>query len=248
MTEIDPFINLFENFANEEFTAIADSNDLSEYNHVFLDTLSSIDLSTNHLPISERVDLTTLMCNTIQQYVHVFNIGNKQDINKILTGLQESTNEADIILKNFINKAIPDKSGLSRELGTKLIQRLVYLMCLIPLRTFKDIDDLQMIKIASNEHATISQSSIAHRVYISTMLSDKPYISNAVVFENESGETFTTDESRLAVKFPLRSKDFLPIKIRVQSVEDSTYEKVIKKDRAKYKKLFKRFIVEPKFL
>lgn len=142
--------------------------------------------------------------------------------------------------------------GLSNDniqiISGMALQRIVYLISWIPLRTFTCIEDLEMVVVGgSDENGKIYQSSIAGRVYAYDAFSDTPYISNAITFQRETDtgfEAYVCDESRLFVKFPLKSAHFIPVMIRIDKDE-----KVFKLDRAKYKKLKKRIVSsQPRFL
>lgn len=159
------------------------------------------------------------------------------------------------VIEHQISEVLEDDylDGKSADHFDKLsglaLQRIIYLLSWIPLRTFKSVEDLEMIAVGgSEENGTIFQSSIAGRIYSYDKFSDVPYMSNAITFQRkkEDGkfEPYVCDESRLFVKFPIKSSHFIPVMIRVDE-----NEKVFKLDRAKYKKLMKRIVSsQPRFL
>lgn len=157
-----------------------------------------------------------------------------------------NSNYISIILSEILqirNIQVPDM-----KLEGLVLQRIVYLMTWIPLQTFKNIEELELKYVGGTKESPIMQSSIAGMVYQFEAFSDKAYISNGILFqalkEDGSFEPYICDESRLFVKYPLKSSDFIPVIIRID-----LEGKVFKLDRAKYKKLKKRILSNtPRFL
>jgi len=134
------------------------------------------------------------------------------------------------------------------KLFANIFQRIVYLISWIPLRTFNNIEDLQLNMVGGTVERAIYQSSIAGRVYLYTAFSDVPYIANGITFKRElddgTFEPYICDESRVLIKFPLKSSHFIPTVIRIDK-----NEKVFKQDRVKYKRIKKRILsANPRFL
>ena len=201
-------------------------------------------LSAKIYNIRKYVDKNGIVCDELKDVIQKNKVCYDEEI--VMMGDVISYMQSEI-LKVLENDSFYGTSNkLIFKTCGKVVQRIVYLMGWIPLRTFKCIEDLKMVQVAGTEDRAICQSSIAGRVYSYQAFSEQPYIANGITFllENEDGfEPFVCDESRIFVKFPLKSSHFIPTMIKINKDE-----KVYKLDRSKYKKLKKRIVsTQPRF-
>lgn len=248
--ELDHITNKIDNQSDKDIMLLMFSKSIVE---------AVVNISNS---INDPIILNTLAAKmyNLRKYIDKGGISSPE-VNQVIRANLDSTDSeiklmGDVI--SYIQFLIIDDleydafCGLSQDhiqvLSGLALQRIIYLISWIPLRTFKTLEELDMQVVGGSEaNGKIYQSSIAGRVYVYDKFSDKPYIANAITFQRktEDGfEAYVCDESRLFIKFPLKSSHFIPHMIRIDE-----NEKVFKQDRAKYKKLKKRIVSsQPRFL
>lgn len=235
-------------FLKEELDAIQETDSLKEYNKVLCSFFESFDLGLLTLS-EEECHLTRQIMS--KRLMDTRMLVTKSGINKVLVlmnsvAVQNAANDEVDMYNESIRKLLEDLQGLSKEIAAKVIQRAVYISAYIPLRTFHSVEDLDMRLLAKNEIGEIHQSRIAPQVFTFSKFDEHPYKESIVFKDNKTDEQFATEESKLYVKFPLKSNDFIPTVIRIENKDGKDY--VVKNDKAKYKKLIKRSVVTPFFL
>lgn len=247
--ELNHIANIAENKNDKEIT-------IQKFNECVLNVITKMS------DINDPISLNALSAKiyNLRKYVDKFGICS-DEVNRVIAANKSSKNEevrmfgemisymqseiVAVLLHDTFNSLSHDFIDI---ICGNVVQRIVYIISWIPLRTFKSIEDLEMVVVGgSEENGLIYQSSIAGRVYVYDRFSDVPYLSNGITYQRETDdgfEAYVCDESRTFVKFPLKSAHFIPTMIRIDKDE-----KVFKLDRSKYKKLKKRIVSsQPRFL